>query len=74
MKARLKRIKVLDISSIRFHDLRHTYASHLASSGKVDIYTLKTLLGHKDIKLTERYSHLSNDRLRKSTEVLDTLF
>lgn len=60
--------------SIRFHDLRHTYASHLASSGQVDIYTLKTLLGHKDIKLTERYSHLSNERLRRSTEVLDTLF
>lgn len=60
--------------TIRFHDLRHTYASHLASSGKVDIYTLKTLLGHKDISLTERYSHLSDDRLRKSTEVLDSLF
>ncbi len=42
MKARLKRLKILDISSTRFHDLRHTYASHLASSGKVDIYTLKT--------------------------------
>jgi len=38
----------------RFHDLRHTYASHLASSGKVDIYTLKNLLGHQDIALTMR--------------------
>ena len=59
--------------TIRFHDLRHTYASLLASSGQVDIYTLKTLLGHKDIKLTERYSHLSDGRLRSSTEVLDGL-
>ena len=59
--------------TIRFHDLRHTYASLLASSGQVDIYTLKTLLGHKDIKLTERYSHLSDERLRSSTEVLDDL-
>ncbi|MBM9514730.1 tyrosine-type recombinase/integrase [Desulfogranum marinum] len=59
--------------NIRFHDLRHTYASLLASSGKVDIYTLKTLLGHKDIKLTERYSHLSDTRLRQSTEVIDSL-
>lgn len=33
----------------------------------------KTLLGHKDIALTERYSHLSNERLRKSTEVLDSI-
>ena len=74
MRKRLKRENILDITSFRFHDLRHTYASHLASSGQVDIYTLKTLLGHKDIKLTERYSHLSNERLRQSTEVLDTLF
>lgn len=59
--------------TIRFHDLRHTYASLLASSGLVDIYTLKTLLGHKDIKLTERYSHLSDERLRSSTEVLDSI-
>ena len=64
-----KRLKL----TIRFHDLRHTYASLLASSGLVDIYTLKTLLGHKDIKLTERYSHLSDERLRSSTEVLDNL-
>lgn len=74
LKRRLQKQNILDIKTIRFHDLRHTYASHLANSGKVDIYTLKTLLGHKDIKLTERYSHLSNDRLRQSTEVLDSLF
>lgn len=73
LKRRLKDKGILDLSSIRFHDLRHTYASHLASSGKVDIYTLKTLLGHKDIALTERYSHLSNERLRRSTEVLDSI-
>ncbi len=39
--------------SIRFHDLRHTYASYLASSGKVDIYTLKELLGHSTIEMTQ---------------------
>ncbi|WP_319549366.1 site-specific integrase [Desulfogranum marinum] len=73
LRKRLKREGTLDVTSIRFHDLRHTYASHLASSGQVDIYTLKTLLGHKDIALTERYSHLSNERLKKSTEVLDSI-
>ena len=74
LRKRLKRLGIIDIRAIRFHDLRHTYASFLASSGKVDIYTLKTLLGHKDISLTERYSHLSDSRLRKSTEVLDDMF
>ena len=58
----------------RFHNLRHTYASHLASSGKVDLYTLKNLLGHTDINLTMRYAHLSNDTVRKATCVLDNIY
>ncbi len=58
----------------RFHDLRHTYASYLASSGKVDIYTLKTLLGHQDISLTMRYAHLSDQAVRKATCVLDEIY
>ncbi len=58
----------------RFHDLRHTYASHLASSGKVDIYTLKTLLGHQDVTLTMRYAHLTNEAVKQATCVLDDIF
>jgi len=41
--------------TIRFHDLRHTY-SYLASSGKVDIYTLKELLGHSTMEKTNQVS------------------
>lgn len=59
---------------IRFHDLRHTYASYLASSGKVDIYTLKELLGHKTINMTQRYAHLMNGTLRSATGVADKVF
>ena len=58
----------------RFHDLRHTYASYLASSGEVDIYTLKTLLGHQTIALTMRYAHLSNDSVRRATSVIDRMY
>jgi site-specific recombinase XerD len=54
--------------------LRHVYASHLASSGKVELFVLKKLLGHKDIKMTQRYSHIMNSALRKGTEVADELF
>ncbi len=60
--------------TIRFHDLRHTYASYLASSGKVDIYTLKELLGHSTIEMTQRYAHLINGALRKAACVADEVF
>ena len=62
------------MGKFRFHDLRHTYASYLASSGKVDIYTLKELLGHSDIKMTMRYAHLINGALKKAACVADEVF
>ncbi|MDR3666224.1 MAG: site-specific integrase [Ignavibacteriaceae bacterium] len=58
----------------RFHDLRHTYASHLASSGKVGLYEIKTLLGHSDLSLTQRYAHLTNEAVRMATCVIDDIF
>jgi integrase len=57
--------------SFRFHDLRHQFATVLASSGKVDIYTLKELLGHKTLEMTQRYAHLTNDSLQKAVNVMD---
>ncbi len=68
------RIKKRAGISLRFHDLRHTYASYLASSGKVDIYTLKELLGHSTIEMTQRYAHLVNGALRKAAHVADEVF
>lgn len=69
-----KRIRKRAGLNIRFHDLRHTYASYLASSGKVDIYTLKELLGHSTIEMTQRYAHLVNGALRKAACVVDEVF
>ncbi len=51
------------------HGLRHVYASMLASSGKVDLYTLQKLLTHKDPKMTQRYAHLRDEALRKASEL-----
>ncbi len=51
------------------HGLRHVYASMLASSGKVDMYTLQKLLTHKDPKMTQRYAHLRDDALKKAAQV-----
>ncbi|ACN14897.1 hypothetical protein HRM2_17930 [Desulforapulum autotrophicum HRM2] len=69
-----KRIRKRAGISIRFHDLRHTYASYLASSGKVDIYTLKELLGHSTIEMTQRYAHLVNGVLKRAVCVADEVF
>lgn len=46
-----------------FHTLRHTHASRLLEAG-VDIYRVKELLGHANVTTTERYSHVTADRLR----------
>lgn len=55
-----KRAKIEDC---RLHDLRHTFASYRAMSG-VAGRGLRALLGHKDARMTMRYSHLSDAYLR----------
>jgi integrase len=51
------------------HGLRHVYASMLASSGKVDLFTLQKLLTHKSPMMTQRYAHLRDDALKRAAEV-----
>lgn len=55
------------------HGLRHVFASTLASSGKVDMYTLQKLLTHKSPQMTQRYAHLRDDALRSAAEVAGEL-
>jgi integrase len=49
------------------HGLRHAFASMLASSGEVDMYTLQKLLTHKSPIMTQRYAHLRDETLRKAS-------
>lgn len=54
-----------------FHDLRHTFASYLVMAS-VDIRTVQELMGHRDIKMTMRYSHLSNAHLLEAINKVGT--
>lgn len=56
-----------------FHTLRHTFASWLAIQG-TPILTIKELLGHKTLAMTERYAHLSPDVKKKATLALEASF
>ena len=54
-----------------FHGLRHTYASWLASSGKVDLFTLQKLLTHSSPQMTQRYAHLADEAMKRAASVID---
>jgi integrase len=60
-------MKAAKLKNFRLHDCRHHFASKLVQAG-VDLYTVKELLGHSEIAMTERYSHLAPDNLRAAVE------
>jgi integrase len=55
------------------HGLRHVYASMLASSGEVDLYTLQKLLTHKSAAMTQRYAHLRDETLKRASNLAGEL-
>lgn len=57
------------IKGLRFHDLRHTFASRLVALG-VDLITVKELLGHHSVRITERYTHSKAEQKRRAVEKL----
>lgn len=57
------------IEDFRFHDLRHTFASHfMMSTG--DLPALQKILGHATLAMTMRYAHLAQGHLRKAMDAL----
>jgi len=64
-------LKKAGITNFHIHDLRHTFASYLRQAG-VDLHTIGTLLGHKDLRMTKRYAHLNVESLRTAVGKLET--
>jgi len=50
------------LADVRMHDLRHSFASLLINSGRT-LYEVQHILGHTQVKTTQRYAHLSQDTL-----------
>jgi len=53
--------RIAGLEGFRFHDLRHTYCSNLMLFG-ADIKDVKEMIGHKDLAMTDRYTHLASER------------
>ena len=61
--------KEAGIAKIRWHDLRHTFASRMVMAG-VNILTVSKLLRHADVKITMRYAHLAPEYLQEGVNAL----
>jgi integrase len=69
----LRACRKIKVADFRLHDLRHTAASWLRMSG-ADLQDVADLLGHRDLRMTRRYSHLSPAHLSAAVKRLDGVF
>lgn len=54
--------KLAGLKDVRIHDLRHSFASFLVNAGR-SLYEVQRILGHTQVKTTQRYAHLSQETL-----------
>ena len=66
-------LRKADLPSIRFHDLRHTFATH-AMQGGVDAKTLSGILGHRHASFTlDTYTHVTSDMQKNASAVVNNM-
>jgi hypothetical protein len=61
-----------EIKDFHFHDLRHTFASHMIMRG-ASLKEVQEILGHATMTMTMRYAHLSQERKKKAINLLNGL-
>jgi integrase len=67
---RFKRLaRKVGVKEIRFHDLRHTFASNLCTAG-VELYRVQRMLRHETPEMTQRYAHLADWKLQEAVDSL----
>ncbi len=66
-------VKRAGITDFHLHDLRHSFASYLTMGG-ANLQAVQMLLGHKDLRMTMRCSHLSPEHLAGAVKALDGVF
>jgi integrase len=62
----MRACRAAGIEDFRLHDARHTFAATLRQQG-VDLHLLMRMLGHSDLRMTARYSHLNDEQLREAS-------
>ena len=65
-------LKEADITGLRIHDLRHSFASQLVSSG-ASLPLIGALLGHSNPRTTSRYAHMFDDPMRKAVDAIGSV-
>ncbi|HUP25410.1 MAG TPA: tyrosine-type recombinase/integrase [Thermoanaerobaculia bacterium] len=64
--------KTAKLDGVRIHDLRHSFASHLVSSG-LSLHVVGMLLGHTQAETTARYAHVADKALREAADVMGSV-
>ncbi len=64
--------KKAGLSDVRFHDLRHTFASRLVQQG-LPLYEVMQMTGHKSLAMVQRYAHLAPDHQERAIDALNAL-
>lgn len=61
----------LNIKNLRFHDLRHNFATHSLSQGGGNLRDLSEMLGHRQLSTTMRYSHAQTESMRRLANAMN---